>query len=53
MSPDKHRFEFAFAIGKPEAVILIEKYNYIRFGGGKVTYEEQAEIEDMIRSLQV
>lgn len=51
--PGQTPLEFAFAVGKPEAVILIEKYNYIRFGGGKVTYEEQAEIEDLIRSLQV
>ena len=44
--------EFAFALKMPEAVLITEKYNRVRFGEKNLSETEAAEIENWLESLE-
>lgn len=44
--------EFAFALNMPEAVMITEKYNRVRFGEKNLSNDEAEEIESWLGSLE-
>lgn len=44
--------EFAFALEIPEAVMITEKYNRVRFGEKNLSRDEAEEIENWLKSLE-
>lgn len=43
--------EFAFAIGMPEAVMITQKYNRVRFGEKRLSRDETEEIENWLQEI--
>ncbi len=50
--PHQTPLEFAFALNMPEALLITEKYNRVRFGERKLTNDESKEIENWLKDLE-
>lgn len=50
--PHQTPLEFAYAIGMPEAVMLTEKYNRVRFGEKPLRSEESDDIENWLDQME-
>ena len=50
--PDQTPLEFAFTVGIPNAAVLTEKYNRVRFGEKDLSPDEVREVENLLRSLR-
>ena len=49
--PHQTPLEFAFAAGVPEAVLITEKYNSVRFGERRWSTDEAKEIDQWLESI--
>jgi hypothetical protein len=50
--PHQTPLEFAYAVGMPEAVHVIEKYNRVRFGEKTLTSEESDQLDGWLEELE-
>lgn len=51
--PYQTPLEFAYAVGLPAAVRITEKYNTVRFGARRLSRGETAEIEALLKDLEI
>ena len=50
--PDQTPLEFAASLNRPEAMMITDKYNRVRFGGQDLTPDEAAQIDQWLHLLE-